>query len=219
MRNFPESLKIFRSKNGLTQEETGKRLGVTGNYIYQLESGLREPSQGLLKLFHLIAADPSPPKPYVLSEVLDGETGMSVREDYEMPVMPPPALLPRMVPIMGLAHAGSGNDTEELVMGNVPSDCPDKDSFAVRIQGDSMEPRFIDGEIAIAMRSYQPRLHQYVLARTIDGVVFKIFNRSEREDQLILSSLNPRYRDIYVDRESLLWIHPVWQVIRNLWQA
>ena len=39
-----ERIKAIRKESGLTMTEFGKRLGVSMNYVYMMESGRREPS-------------------------------------------------------------------------------------------------------------------------------------------------------------------------------
>ncbi|MDR1622991.1 MAG: helix-turn-helix transcriptional regulator, partial [Synergistaceae bacterium] len=48
--NFNSSLlKAVRLKSGATQARFADMLGVSGNYVYMMESGLRRPGGGLLK--------------------------------------------------------------------------------------------------------------------------------------------------------------------------
>ena len=42
-------LKEIRKSKGMTAEELGSKVGVTGNYIYILENGRREASLKILK--------------------------------------------------------------------------------------------------------------------------------------------------------------------------
>jgi transcriptional regulator with XRE-family HTH domain len=44
-------LKLFRVASGLTQAETAKRLSVSQNYVYMIESGRREPSLEYVRKF------------------------------------------------------------------------------------------------------------------------------------------------------------------------
>jgi transcriptional regulator with XRE-family HTH domain len=48
---------------GLTQAELGKRLGVTKNYIYLIESGRKPLSQKILDLAEMLLAQYDPKKP------------------------------------------------------------------------------------------------------------------------------------------------------------
>ena len=43
----PEAVKELRKKYKLSQVAFAERLGVSGNYVYYLEKGLREPSKTL----------------------------------------------------------------------------------------------------------------------------------------------------------------------------
>jgi DNA-binding XRE family transcriptional regulator len=50
----PNQLKSFRGKYKLTQIKLGKLVGVTTNYIYLLEKGVKEPSKTLTLLLDCV---------------------------------------------------------------------------------------------------------------------------------------------------------------------
>lgn len=54
MSEFSDRLKSYRAKHGLTQAEMGAKLGVGGNYIYQLESGAKKPSDAVQNLLQML---------------------------------------------------------------------------------------------------------------------------------------------------------------------
>ena len=47
-------LKEIRKSKGMTAEELGSKVGVTGNYIYILENGRREASLKILKKIAIV---------------------------------------------------------------------------------------------------------------------------------------------------------------------
>lgn len=49
--NIADSIRVYRTLNGMTQQELGKRLGITAQAVSKYECGLSEPdSSGILKM-------------------------------------------------------------------------------------------------------------------------------------------------------------------------
>ncbi len=58
MRNWtPEDIKAFRQRFNLTQKELAKLIGVSSNYIYLLEKGVRRPGKTLQLFFECLERD------------------------------------------------------------------------------------------------------------------------------------------------------------------
>ncbi|MGE4542705.1 MAG: helix-turn-helix domain-containing protein [Pedobacter sp.] len=53
----PEDIQSFRKSAGLTQAQLAERLGVSQNYVYMLEKGVKKPSTTLQLLMDYIAKD------------------------------------------------------------------------------------------------------------------------------------------------------------------
>lgn len=53
----PEEIKAFRSSLGLSQLKMGELLGVSKDYIFMLEKGLRTPGKSLCLLMERIKAE------------------------------------------------------------------------------------------------------------------------------------------------------------------
>lgn len=51
-----DRVRAYRERMNLSQEELGNQLGVSGNYIYLIESGKKIPGDSLLKLFDTVEA-------------------------------------------------------------------------------------------------------------------------------------------------------------------
>lgn len=68
------TLKEFRLRIGLSQEQLGVRLGVSGNYIYLLERGKRYPSIGsLVRLARALEVNPGT----LLNAIVEREASLS----------------------------------------------------------------------------------------------------------------------------------------------
>ncbi len=50
----PQQIKKLRDRLWLSQDEFGERIGVTRNYVYYLEKGVRQPSKTLKLLLDYI---------------------------------------------------------------------------------------------------------------------------------------------------------------------
>jgi phage repressor protein C with HTH and peptisase S24 domain len=124
------------------------------------------------------------------------------------------------IPVISWASAGRAAQYEELPRDwqkfIVTSDVPDKDAFAVEIEGDSMEPKFQPGDCAIAMPTMEPRNGCLVIAKLRDdGVVFKIYQAAG--GVVHLSSYNPIYPTLKYSPEEFHWIFPVFAVNKKTW--
>jgi SOS-response transcriptional repressor LexA len=195
----PEPLADIREHLGLTQGELANKLGISRPHLSKLENS------------------PGPLSPKLARKVADlcRNTGLQctgVRSKI------------RAVPVRSWAQAGAGVDYEELALDwqkQVATDCPDDQAFAVEIQGDSMEPKFFQGDIAILMPTHQARNGSLVVARLDhEGVVFKVFTARNQSPIRTYSftSYNPVFQPIDVPESNVVWNFPVYQIIRQIWR-
>lgn len=126
----------------------------------------------------------------------------------------------RRIPVVGWAHAGEAQDYEELPADWqewIPTDCRDAHAFAVRLEGESMAPRFEAGDVLVLMPEAEPYNGVLAVLRLATGGV--IFRRVEmRGERLTLVPLNPQYRTEEFDRSEISWIYPVWGGWRQVWR-
>jgi len=194
-----EQLPNIRTQLGLTQLEFAVKLGISRQHLSKLEN-----SPGSLS-------------PRLARRVAE------VCRNSGLPHSGPHSGI-RTIPIRSWAQAGIGADFEELPLDwqkQVATDCPDERAFAVEIQGDSMEPKFFPGDIAVLMPNHQPRNGSLVVARLEhEGVVFKVFTARERSPTRIcsFSSYNPVFQPIDVLEGSVIWNFPVYQIVRQVWR-
>lgn len=127
---------------------------------------------------------------------------------------------PRMIPVVGWAHAGEAESYEQLPNSwqhKIPTECRDVKAFAVELEGDSMEPKYSEGDMLIVQPSETAHSGSLVVARFAnDGVVFR---RLEVDGKTItLVPLNPRYRTSQYTPEDFSWIYPVWGRWTQIWR-
>jgi SOS-response transcriptional repressor LexA len=195
--NFAERLRLWRVSQNLTQAEAARRLDIDRSYLSQVERG-RAPGNALRTRF-LLVEKASPPNHY-------GNAA--------------PAYGLRNLPVLSWAQAGAATDFEEIPRDwneVVPSDVSDERAFGVRLRGDSMEPRFSDGDIAILLPSIAPTNGETVVANLKDeGILCKIMHVQLDRNLVTLSSYNPAYPPLERHRDQFHWIFPVSAVIKQL---
>jgi phage repressor protein C with HTH and peptisase S24 domain len=83
-----------------------------------------------------------------------------------------------------------------------------------------MQPLHTDGEIAVAYPGTAPRTGDRVIVRIHDDiggeVLFRILSGASVGNQVTLSSPNPVYPPLVLDRSQIQWMCPVAATIRQL---
>ena len=119
---------------------------------------------------------------------------------------------------MGWAHAGEAENYEEIPtdwQDRVTTDCPDSQAFAVTLEGDSMEPKFSDGDCLIVQPNVRAYSGCYVVAKFAnDGIIFRRMEVTETE--IILLPLNARWPVRTYKPDDFRWIYPVYARITKL---
>ncbi|MCW0218216.1 MAG: LexA family transcriptional regulator [Prosthecobacter sp.] len=120
----------------------------------------------------------------------------------------------KYVPLLSMAQCGVMQAyTDEAYTGEgfVAYSPDDPHAFAVKLAGDSMQPRIEPGDVAVVFPSKTPRNGSIVLARLDDDhggdVMCKVFQATK--DDVTLSSYNPAYPPLTYPRQSFAWIYPV----------
>lgn len=191
--SIQDSLKHLQELSGKTQEEIAEELGIGRTYLSQLFNG-RKPS------VHLVRAILDLEKKYASTHI-----------DLFA------------IPVLSWAQAGVAVAYEELPKEwqrqiSIPVNCPDKKAFGIELRGDSMEPRFYEGDTVVVMPNVRPRTGCLVVARLKnDGVMFKRFFMDESGEKVELLSYNPLYPPMHYSIEDFSWIYPVFSVLKDLW--
>ena len=128
----------------------------------------------------------------------------------------------RQVAIVAWAQAGSlkaYTDLDDSWHEFTATTCRDENCFAVTIEGDSMEPKYSTGDIAILMPNVEPRNGCLVVCKLKnEGVFFKLFHQSSDGKMFRLSSYNSVYPVMECRKDDFVWIYPVYQVTKNVWK-
>lgn len=186
----------------LDQAEMAKRLGISRPYLSAIENEHRPPSEALVQKLAFLK-----------------ETAEATRRVDIHPARQPIGM---GVPVISWARAGAASSYEAMPFdwqNIIPSDCPDKEAFGLILEGDSMEPKYLPGDVVIVMPQRQPRSNLLVAAKIRDrGVVFKMLNILFSPRRFQLSSYNAAmYAPIVHAEADFEWIYPAYEVRRRLW--
>lgn len=123
------------------------------------------------------------------------------------------------IPVISWASAGSGNDycdLETSIDEYMWSDIKDPNSYGLIIDGDSMEPKYFEGDRIVVAPNSEARNGDDVVARVQETgeVFFKKFHRSS--EIVKLTSYNRVYPELEFRISEFRFIHPVWSVVRKV---
>ena len=230
LENFSNRLKRWRARpeKPLDQKQAAKVLGIGRTYFSELENGRRPAGKFLRQKFEAIEFASAAEISAILADKYDvwkrlqneSEGGrLSAKERsgaYGAGGL-------RRIPLIGWAQAC---DAVNLVDFNdtvnwenfVPSDIRDPKAIAVLIRGDSMEPEYKEGDIAILACSAAPASGNLIVGRLKkEGAVFKMFQILNVDlGKFRLTSFNSHYAPIERNADDFLWIYPVHSVIKKL---
>lgn len=123
---------------------------------------------------------------YLLGKEIKNEIGEVVDSKYE-----------RIVPIYESVSAGLGINAEDYVIGYTPatirSDKEASETIAIKVKGDSMYPRIMDGDIILVHKQPTAENKETAVVRIDDSYVVKQFIKES--DRIVLHSHNPEYMD------------------------
>lgn len=213
--DFSRRLRLWRHTLGLNQTEAAKRLGLERSYLSQLEGG-RKPGEAAQVRFEIeerkagLGIDSNPAGLRVM-EAPDREYGTtSYRSSSRV----------RSLPVLSWAQAGMAVDFQQMPEEwdeTVASEVADDRAFAVRLRGDSMEPRFEDGDLAVLLPGLAATNGEIVVANLKnEGILCKIMHVQLDKNLITLSSYNPAFPPMQYRREDFHWIFPVAQIVKNL---
>ena len=199
---FNERLKNLRHSLRLSQADMGARLGISKDYVWQLEAGTKKPGPRIEREVTLMEKAP------------DLAPATTARADIMRDV---PLTKPRYIPLVSWTHAGASEAYEELPkswQSWVPTDVTDPHAVAIEVRGDSMEPQIREGYRVIIVPSQEPRNGDLVVVKfSDDGIALKLYHERNGGKIINLASYNTLYPPQDYKREDFQWIAPVEDVI------
>ena len=204
-----EKIKQARVKSGLTQTELGVLVfksvsgGAAQMKIKRMESDEQEP-----KFTELLA----------IARALNVDLSEFVKLDnVEMAELP--KLRPQPIPVISWVQAGAFAEAIDLwpvgVSGEGDPVFTDKkvspNAFGLRVMGDSMEPRYIKGDVIIIDPSIKCECGDKCVVSLNGETTFKIFK--EFEDEIRLIPLNPKYPHRVIPKNSKVDFRVIGKVV------
>lgn len=174
--------KARRLELGMTQVEVASEAGISQQSIESIESGRTRKPRNVLELAKALKCSPD--------WLLNGKN-----------IMPLAEISTRRIPILSYVQAGQFTETQAytdtagdleyvLADADIPETC-----FALRIDGDSMQPEFKEGDIVIIDPDLCPMPGEFVVAKNNGHeATFKKFRPlGIGVDDFELVPLNPDY--------------------------
>jgi len=212
-------LRTARKRLGLTQQGLADLTGFSLSAIGNWESGQNAPSPnklGALAKALKVTID------YLLGNDDGPDSGAPRNKIFPIAARGQNKIQIRQVPIVSSAQAGdlvAYTDLDDSWHEFTATTCRDENCFAVTIEGDSMEPKYSAGDIAILMPNVEPRNGCLVVCKLKnEGVFFKLFHQASDGKIFRLSSYNPVYPVMECKKDDFVWIYPVAQVTKNVWR-
>lgn len=185
---FGNVLKNLRMSKGLSQEELSNKFGVSTSTIGMYETNKREPNFDLLKefaKFFNVSTD------YLLEQIKkDDLTNFDIIQ----------------IPLLGKIQAGVPTEMFLDVIDyiDIPADMArgNKELFALKTKGKSMEPNFIEGDILIFEKTEDCENGQFcAVAVNGDDATFKKVTKTDAG--IMLQPLNPDFETKFYTNEQI----------------
>jgi SOS-response transcriptional repressor LexA len=206
----------------LTNQEIAEKADVTDVYISLVLRGKRVPGDyALIRIAQALDLDPQPiiymalwekackqAKPFFEKIRPAGKQGMIDEAEKLDHLDPYPLGHAHSIPVVGWVQAGQ---FEPATDGDFPpgaaddyvySDIKGRNLFALRVENDSMEPIFHEGDILIVNPNIKPMTGDYVVAKLAQEGEATFKKLIEKDQIIILRPLNPNYEDIILTKED-----------------
>lgn len=180
---FKIKLKELREKSNLSQQKFADALGISQGTVGNWESGIREPN---FKTMNKIAAF----------------FNVSIDELINNNSTPSKGI---KIPVLGKVQAGIPIEAVEDIIDYeeiTPEMASTGDYFGLVVKGDSMEPRFIEGDVVIVRKQSTAETGDIVIA-LVNGDEATIKKLKYIKDGIMLVPLNPAYETMFYDKDDI----------------
>lgn len=186
MSDFKDMLKYFRSREGLSQSDLAKKLGVSTSTISMYEVGKREPDFETEEK---------------IADFFNTDLNILRGRDAER-ICSPGAVI---IPVLGRVAAGIPLtaaeyiiDTEEISQAMAA----DGEYFGLQVKGDSMEPRIKNGDVVIVRKQSDADDGDLVIA-LVNGDDAVVKRLKKYKDGIALISSNPIYEPMFFSKSEI----------------
>lgn len=180
-------IKEYRQRFGITQKDLAEKLGIARNTFNQYENNKRQPDiktlQDIADFFEVS-----------INDLIDNEKAESENSKKGI-----------KIPVLGYVRAGIPLDAIEDILDEeeISHEMASKgDYFALRVKGDSMEPRIKEGDVVIVRKQTVVENGQVavVLVNGNDATVKKFV---KHEDGISLIGFNPSFTPLFYTKNEV----------------
>jgi phage repressor protein C with HTH and peptisase S24 domain len=200
---------------GLDQQEFARRLGVSPQQVTNYKS--RSISRGAIRNIEKAFPNVNP------NWLLGTETNMfrdSNKKENPYFIETKEGQIP-LIPInaigVALSYADYSYKNYDVSWYKIPSFR--KSDFMIRVEGDSMEPKFLRGDIVacnqIPLTDLWFQWGKVYLVNTIQGALIKHIEKGSDDDHILLVSDNPSYKPFEISKKELKGVAIVNGLIRE----
>lgn len=238
MEKYGDFFKKLRTKRDLTLMELSTNSGVSKSYLHDIENEKIVPSDKIVKkllayykldlteeekLKRILAFAKTPDivkeelakvkdkldimntqiKKYERYRSIESNVDFVDNDEY------------KDLPVYSYARAGFtdfGNYPEPQEYLNIPLPSVKGDVVGIEVRGDSMEPKFQQGDILIVKIGIMPQNKEIGVFIVDNSTVVKVYNK-DRNGRIILTSLNIEHEPIIVDEET------EFHIVGKFWKA
>lgn len=191
---FSEQLRRLRRENGLTQNELGKRLNVSNGTIAMWETGKRQPDLSTLQKlaeFFNVTVD------YLMGRDVDHNV-RGVQLERSVVKVPVYGTIPAGVPIEMIADTYIEDEEE------IPVDWLKGGNryFCLKVKGESMMPKFEDGDTLILKQQDDCNSGDYC-AVSINCTECTFKKVIKHDNGITLQPLNPAFEPMFFSNKEI----------------
>ena len=177
-------LKEIRNSLGLSQTDVAVQLGITQQAYANYERGVREADYGTLKKISEIF---NTSIDYILSN-----NALSISKGIK-------------IPVLGKVQAGIPMEAVEYIIDweeITPDMASNGDYFGLVVKGNSMEPRFVEGDVVIVRKQTTAETGDIVIA-LVNGDEATIKKLKKLNNGIMLIPFNPSYDTMFYDKDDI----------------
>lgn len=183
-----EMIRTRRESRGMTQAQLADAAGISASAIGMYERGDRRPKKDIIE---------------ALADVFNvPKWAILYREDEVRPIannlIPMSEMPHHKVPLIGSVAAGIPILAEEEY--DVYIDAPSKADYALRVEGDSMTPNYLDGDIVYIKQQPDVNDGQVAVVLCDDSATLK--HVYHQQNGLLLISDNPDYSPMSITSDE-----------------